>query len=85
MKNLMTKNKEDFYTTYDLGCAAFLVAKDYKIEAIEDSEESSKRKVFYFDKDALEDGNDYWNNTAKVNPQKMSAAFKELKTRLYNL
>lgn len=73
----------DKYDTYDLGCAAYLVAKGWKIDHIEKIE-GSQRKVFYFEREAMQDGVAYWNDEGLINPREFSNSIRDLKTKIYN-
>ena len=81
----MTMNST--YSTYDLGLAAFLVEKGFKLEAMD---RDNPRKInFIFKRDdrrgEIEElANDYWSDKELLPPRKYFDTVKMLKNRIYS-
>lgn len=74
---------EDF-KTYDLGLAAALVTKGYKLLKL--NRDNPRKVEFIFEDDALlsEVVNEYWDDKLLISPRKLFDNMKMLKNRIYS-
>jgi hypothetical protein len=81
--NVAMQDENDNYCTTDLGLAATLLCVGCKLEALDKS--NSRRALFIFEQtsDLNRALNNYWQDSAVVNPRAYFDSIRMLKSRLY--
>lgn len=82
MNNKITQNKN--FETFDLGCAAALVADKFKLVSL--NKENPKKVLFCFqhEPDIYDAVEDYFSSNFKIDAQAYFNCIKSLKNRLYS-
>lgn len=76
--------KNEFRTS-DFGLAASLVAEGHQIINFDRSNPKRVEFIFIATEKLTEDMNAFWNDSLRISPQRLLAAQKFLKNRLYSI
>ena len=75
---------EDVFTTYDLGCASFLLCVGFKLESLD--RDNPRKALFVFKREPHieEYANKYFTDEVEVKARAMFDSIKALKNKLYS-
>ncbi|MDD3661472.1 MAG: DUF5659 domain-containing protein [Candidatus Dojkabacteria bacterium] len=78
------KNKDMYFTTYDLNLAAVCVASGLPLENLERNPHG--KSLFFFSHSTQLDEviRDYWRGKLRINPVELFNALKSIKNRMYS-
>ena len=74
----------DVFTTYDLGCASFLLCVGFKLESLDRNNPRKALFVFKREPHIEEYANKYFTDEVEVKARAMFDSIKALKNKLYS-